>query len=349
MVERPGQRPDAFPGLFELVNCSKKSIQLDLKSDLGREIFHRLAESSDVIVEGFRPGVVSKLRIGYEDIKKVKPDIIYCSISGFGQDGPYRDKPGHDVNYLALSGYFAIPGQVGTLPSRPGIPIVDLCAGTFAAISVLASVVARERTGEGRHIDIAMFDAITNWTGIRAGAYLIKKEAITDEHVIATNDVFETKDGKLIALGIVNEEHFWHNFCETAGQKVLLKDSPTQKSRLRNRGELSRILRSVFSTKTREEWLQLFRNVDVPLSPVLTLEEALSDPQVTHRGLIQKVTDPELGEINIVGFPAKFSGISTRIQSSSPRAGQHTREILEQLGYPEEVISFLESKERTEN
>lgn len=349
LVERPGQRPDAFPGLFELVNCSKKSIQLDLKSDLGREIFHRLAESSDVIVEGFRPGVVSKLRIGYEDIKKVKPDIIYCSISGFGQDGPYRDKPGHDVNYLALSGYFAIPGQVGTLPSRPGIPIVDLCAGTFAAISVLASVVARERTGEGRHIDIAMFDAITNWTGIRAGAYLIKKEAITDEHVIATNDVFETKDGKLIALGIVNEEHFWHNFCETAGQEVLLKDFPTQKSRLRNRGELSRILRSVFSTKTREEWLQLFRNVDVPLSPVLTLEEALSDPQVTHRGLIQKVTDPELGEINIVGFPAKFSGISTRIQSSSPRAGQHTREILEQLGYPEEVISFLESKERTEN
>jgi len=351
LVERPGQRSDALPGVFELLNCNKKSIELDLKSELGRDIFHRLAVSTDVIVEGFRPGVASRLKVGYEDIKKIKPDIMYCSISGFGQDGPYRDKPGHDVNYLGLSGYFSIPGQIGTLPSRPGIPVVDLCAGTFATISVLTALMARERTGEGQYIDIAMLDAITAWTSLRAGAYLIKKEAITDEHVIATNDVFGTKDGKLIALGIVNEEHFWQNFCKTVGQEMLLEDPrfSTQKSRLRNREELSRILRHIFSTKTREEWLQLFKNIDVPLSSVSTLEEALSDSQIAHRGLLEKVTDPRLGEFNVVGLPAKFSGISTDIQSPPPRAGQHTREILEQLGYSEEVVSYLEAKEGAEN
>jgi len=344
LVERPGKRPDAIPRLFELVNCGKKSIKLDLKSDRGREIFHRLAQSSDVIIEGFRPGIASRLKIGYEDIKKIKPNIIYCSISGFGQDGPYRDKPGHDVNYLGLSGYFSIPGQIGTLPSRPGIPVVDLCAGMFAAISILTALIARERTGDGQFIDIAMLDAITAWTSVRGGAYLIKKEPITDEHLIATNDVFVTKDGKLIALGIVNEQYFWQNFCQTAGCESLFENShfSTQESRLRNREELCKTLRSIFSEKTREEWLQLFRNTDMPLSPVLTLEEALSDPQITQRGLLKKVVGPQSEGIKVAGFPAKFSGISTDLKSPPPRPGQHTREILKRLGYPEEMISHLE-------
>lgn len=343
LVERPGRRQDVFPGLFELVNCNKKSIQLDLKSDLGREIFYRLVGSTDVIIEGFRPGVASRLKIGYEDVKKIKPDIIYCSISGFGQDGPYRDKAGHDVNYLGLSGYFSIPGKTGTPPSRPGIPVVDLCAGTLAATSILAGLMARERNGEGQYIDIAMLDAITAWNGTRAGAYMVKKEAITDEHIIATNDIFQTKDNKLVVLGIVGEEHFWQNFCETAGCKTLLSDSrfATQQSRQQNREELSGILRGAFREKTKEEWLELFKNTDVPLSPVSTMEEALSDPQIVHRELVKKVTDPESGEISVIGFPAKFSGISTDIQSPPPKAGQHTREILEQLGYSEEVISTI--------
>ena len=133
LVERPGVRLGALEGVTELVGCDKKSIELDLKSDLGREVFQRLAASADVIVEGFRPGVAGRLKIGYEDIKELKPDIIYCSISGFGQDGPYRDVPGHDINYLSLSGYFSIPGQIGKTPTRPGIPVVDLSVGTFAA------------------------------------------------------------------------------------------------------------------------------------------------------------------------------------------------------------------------
>jgi crotonobetainyl-CoA:carnitine CoA-transferase CaiB-like acyl-CoA transferase len=344
LVERPGPRQDVFPGLFELVNYNKKSLQLDLKSDQGKEIFHRLAASSDVIIEGFRPGVASRLKIGYEDIRSINPDIIYCSISGFGQDGPYRDKPGHDVNYLGLSGYFSVPGQIGTPPSRPGIPVVDLCAGMLATTSVLAGLMARERSGEGQYIDIAMLDAITAWTSTRAGAYMVKKETITDEHIIATSDVYQTRDGKSVVLGIVGEEHFWRNFCEAAGHKILVEDSrfATEKSRFQNREALSGILRDIFQEKTREEWLQLFRNTDVPLSPASTMEEALSDPQITHRGLLNKITDPEWEEISVAGFPAKFSSISTEIYSPPPRIGQHTREILEQLGYSEEIIATLE-------
>ena len=300
---------------------------------------------SDIIIEGFRPGAVDRLELGYEDIKKVKPDMIYCSISGFGQEGPYRDMPGHDVNYLALSGYFSIPGQAGTPPSRPGIPIVDLCAGGMATTSILAALLVRERNGEGQYIDIAMLDAITAWTSLRAGAYLVKGEAITDEHVMATNGVFLTRDNKLVALGIVNEDHFWRNFCNTAGQRALGEDPlfGTVEGRHKNRQALSEILKTVFRERTELEWRELFKDSDVPLCPVATLEEALADPQIVHRQMVKSISDPARGEIKIAGFPAKFSGIATDIPSPPPRAGEHTRELLGQLGYPEGVISALET------
>jgi crotonobetainyl-CoA:carnitine CoA-transferase CaiB-like acyl-CoA transferase len=331
LIERPKQRTEAFSGLFELVNRGKKSIELDLKTEPGRKAFYKLAEKSDIILEGLRPGVVSRLKIGFEDIRKVKPDIIYCSISGFGQDGPYRDKPGHDMNYLALSGYFSIPGQIGILPSRPGIPVVDLCSGMFAATSILAALLFRKETGEGQYIDVAMFDAITSWTSTRFGRFFIKGEPITDEHVLATNDIFKTRDDKWVALGIVVEEHFWKNFCKVIDKEELLVDPrfSTYKGRLENREELSKILKAIFSQKTREEWLDIFQHSDIPLTTVYTAEEVFSDPQISHRGLVKKMTAPGLGEIRVTGFPVKFSKISTGTQLPPPRFGQHTHELLE--------------------
>jgi crotonobetainyl-CoA:carnitine CoA-transferase CaiB-like acyl-CoA transferase len=347
LTERPGERAEPFPGLFELLNCNKKSIQLDLKSDTGREIFHRLAETSDVIIEGFRPGVMGRLGIGYEDIKKVKPDIIYCSISGFGQDGPYKDKPGHDVTYLGLSGFFSVSGQIGTRPSRPGIPIVDLYTGMMATISILASIMMREKTGEGQYIDLSMFDVVSALTSLRAGALLVKNKPLENEHIFATNGVFMTKDGLMVTLGIVNEEHFWQNLCKTVGDEFQL-DNPlfsTHAGRVQNSEKLNELLTNMFLQKTRAEWLSLFKNTDVPLSPVATIEEALSDPQILHRGLINQTEDTQSNKINVFGFPVKFSRITTGIQSPPPKAGQHTRQILEELGYADEIISTLEPRE----
>lgn len=344
MTERPGERAEPFPGLFELVNCNKKSIQLDLKSDIGREIFHRLTKNSDVIIEGFRPSIARRLGIGYEDLKKLKADIIYCSISGFGQDGPYRDKPGHDVTYLGLSGFFSIPGQIGTRPSRPGIPIVDLYTGMMATISILASLMVREKTGEGQYIDLAMFDVVSALTSTRAGSLLVKKEPLKNEHIFATNGVFTTKDGLMVTLGIVNEEHFWQNLCKIVEAEFPLDDAlfATHAGRVQNSEKLSEILNNMFLQKTRAEWVSLFKNTDVPLSPVVTIEEALSDPQVLHRKLIEQIEDVQLNKINVFGFPVKFSGIKTEIKSPPPKAGQHTRQIMEDLGYPDGIISTLE-------
>ena len=326
LIEKTGPKKDAFPGLFELVNRGKKSLDLDLKSEQGRDAFYKLAEKSDVILEGFRPGVVSRLKIGYEDIQKIKHDIIYCSISGFGQDGPYRDRPGHDVNYLALGGYLSLPGQIGVSPSRPGIPLVDLCSSMFATVSVLSAILVKNENGKGQFIDVSMLDAITSWTSTRFGKYLIMGETITDDHIIATNDVFKTKDNKAVTLGIVIEEAFWRNFCEVIDRGDLLIDIrfSTHDSRMENREELSMILRDIFLGKTRDEWLDLFKNTDVPLTPVHTPEEVFSDPQILDRGLMKKIIDPIAGEINVLGFPVKFSDITTEIQPSIPRLARNT-------------------------
>jgi crotonobetainyl-CoA:carnitine CoA-transferase CaiB-like acyl-CoA transferase len=347
LIERPGERAEPFPGLFGLLNCNKKSIQLDLKSVTGKEIIHRLAENSDVIIEGYRPGVANRLGIGYEDLIKIRPDIIYCSISGFGQDGPYRDKPGHDVTYLGLSGFFSIPGQIGTRTSRPGIPVVDLYTGMMATISILASLMVREKTGEGQYIDLSMFDVVSALTSTREGALLVKNQPIKNDHIFATNGVFMTKDGLMVTLGIVNEEHFWQNLCKIAGSEYGL-DNPlfsTQAGRVQNSEKLSELLNNMFLQKTREEWVSLFKNTDVPLSPVATIEEALSDPQILHRKLIEQIEDEKSNKIRVFGFPVKFSTIETGIKSPPPIAGQHTRQILEELGYPEEIISNLEPHE----
>jgi len=348
MIERAGSPPETrtvFPGLFELVNRNKKSMTLNMKSGEGKAIAERLINGCDVLLEEFRPGVAESLGIGYGHVKEINPSIIYCSISGFGQDGPYRDRVGHDINYLSLSGILSIPGQPDTPPSRPGVPLVDLASGMFAAMSIMAALRRREIEGKGERIDVSMYDAMISWMGVRAGRLLVYGEKPENEHLSALNNVYETKDGKRISLGIL-EQNFWRNFCKAIGRKDILEDPrfSSHSERSTRTAELLPILKGIISERTLGEWERLLDWRQVPYAPVYDMEEALNDPHLKARGLLKEIDAGELGTIREVLFPAKFSGFETEIRRPPPQWGQHTADVLDDLGYSETEIRSLREK-----
>ncbi|GEN35434.1 MULTISPECIES: CaiB/BaiF CoA transferase family protein [Aneurinibacillus] len=338
---------DMLRGIYYAVNRNKKSISVDLKLEEGRQIVLDLAKQCDVLVEGFRPGVVNRLGIDYETIKAVNPKIIYCSISGYGQDGPYKLEPGHDLNYLSVAGAMSIPGQMGYPPMRSGLPVADLSSSMFAAVSILAAVVYQRSTGKGQYIDVSMTDSVFSWASTRFGDYMIERELIDPEkmeHILATNDIFETKDGKKIALGVL-EEHFWIGLCKGISREDLLQDNRflTNELRKQNKEILHEILKEIFKTKTREEWLRLLKEQKAPASSVNNVEEAFSDQQLNYRGMIQKIFVSSLNkDILQVPYPVKLSETPAKIKSAPPELGEHTDMILRYiLNYSEEKINKL--------
>lgn len=348
MVEVAGNPPETrsvFPGLLELVNRNKKSITLNMKNSEAREIADKLIRQSHVLVEEFRPGVAERIGIGYDRVKAINPSIIYCSISGFGQDGPYRDRVGHDLNYLSLSGILSIPGQPDAPPSRPGVPLVDLASGMFAAISVLASLLKKERDGTGEYIDISMFDAMISWMAVRAGRILVHGEALQNEHLSPLNNVYETKDGKKISLGLI-EQHFLERFCRAAGREDLLEDArfASAAERRSHSSDLLKIMRVILAGKTWNEWESILDWRQVPYAPVNSVEEALNDAHVQARGLLQEIGVGESGKIREVLFPAKFRGFGLEVRRPPPAWGEHTDEILEELGYSREERDLLRQR-----
>jgi crotonobetainyl-CoA:carnitine CoA-transferase CaiB-like acyl-CoA transferase len=346
--EQPGKGDyvrDMIPEIFMSVNRNKKSVTLSLKSDRGKEVFYRMVEKSDVVLEGFSPGVTKRLGVDYEKVSSINPMIVYCSISGFGQDGPYRDIPGHDINYLGVGGVLSIPGQVGRPPAKPGIPVGDLSSSMFAALSILAALRVREKIGSGQYIDVSMTDGIVSWMSVRAGGYLTTGDVpeVTEMgHLAPTNDIFETKDKKKVTLGAL-EEHFWEGMCRVLGLEELLDDPryDTHRKRVKNGEEISEKLKAVFLTKTRTEWIEEMNKARIPCGPVFTMEEVFSDPHIIHRGLLKEIDDPKLGRIKQVPFPVKFSKTPAQIKSPPPEMGQHTEEVFLSFGYSKEEIEQM--------
>src|SRR5262249_44154969 len=275
-VEMPGGDPGRgyVPVQFETENRNKRSLALDLKNPASKEIVHRLVRNADIVVEGFRPGVAKRLGIDFETLKKTKGNLVYCSLSGYGQTGPWRERPGHDVNYVAAAGALAFPGQWLKAPARSSLPIADMGGGAFAAVAILAAL----HEGRGAHLDLSLFETAFFWAAMRHG---LDPEVDARAHLFPVNDVFETQDGKRLTLGIL-EEHFWKNFVKLAPELGGERFS-TDALRREHGNDLSRILSDLMRTRTASDWLTLCDENDVPVDLCVTPGEAARYPQLVER------------------------------------------------------------------
>lgn len=321
---------------------NKRSINLDLKNDRGREIFYRLASTSDVVVEGFRPGVTEKLGIDYPKIKKVNKRIIYCSISGFGQSGPYRNRIGHDINYIALAGLLSVTGRKGQGPAIPGTQLGDIGGGILGAFSILVAVLAREKTGEGQYIDISMLDSAIALNPVSYFEYFSRGEVIGQGgyRLLGSSpcyNIYETKDGKYITIGAL-EPKFWINLCKILNREDLIEKQNEAGD------EVFNDVQQIFRLKTQAEWNELLGSEDVCYAPVLNLQEAIENPQIRHRDMI--IDNPASAKTRVkeIGIVPKFSLTPGQIRRPSPVPGQDTEEILAEIGVPPSEIVKLRSE-----
>jgi crotonobetainyl-CoA:carnitine CoA-transferase CaiB-like acyl-CoA transferase len=322
-------------GSFLLLNRNKKSLTLNLKTASGKAAFLKLAETADVVLEGFRPGVMERLGLSYDVLKESNPGLVYCAISGFGQDGPRRLSPGHDINYLALAGALQLFGKAGEPPIVPGLSIADVGGGSLMATTgILAALLSRAATGRGQYVDVSMTDGTVAWLALHGADFLFGGiEPRGGERPFIGQapcyGVYTCADGRHVALGAI-EEQFWTRFCDMAGVPADERvHYPEGNDALRQRATVARVM----LCKPRDEWVALAEAQDVPLSPVNSMEEAFQDPQLVHRRMLQSVEHPVEGRVPQLGFPVKLSETPCEIRTAPPRLGEHNNEILESAGY----------------
>ncbi|MCJ7514444.1 MAG: CoA transferase, partial [Dehalococcoidia bacterium] len=284
-----------------------------------------------------------RLGIGYKKVKAINPQIVYCSVSGYGQDGPYRDWPAHDSSYQGISGILNFtPRDAEGVPQLPGILIADLSAGMFAAISILSALLARDKLGSGQYIDVSMTDGLVSWLSVPLGNYFATGIPPRQGSGEPAMGVFTAKDGKFLTLSIAHEDYFWRNLCQALG-KSEFADIPREE-RWRRRDELVAVLRKALLAKTRDEWVKVLTEADVPCAPVLSLEEVVADKHLGQRGVFPEVENAAGDKVKQVAYPAKFSETPPQIRRLPPALGEHTQEILGWLGYTKTEIEELLQK-----
>lgn len=328
------------------VNRNKKSIELNLKSEEGKEIFKKMAKNADVILESFRPGVMDRLGIGYEEISKINEGIVYCSLTGYGQTGPYRNLPGHDVNFIGYSGILGLIGHKDGKPVVPGVQIADLGGGALVALSGISmALLHKERTGKGQYIDVSMLDGAVTWLYTAVSDYFASGEIPERgknrlDGKFAFYNVYETKDHKYLSVG-ASETKFWKNICELVGKPewIELHEGPDEVQE-----QLKKDMAQLFMQKNQHEWLELLQTEDTCVGPVYDIDEIFSDPQILERELFTNMNHPVAGSIKQIGFPIKFSKTPGEIHSHAPILGEHTEEILSALHYSSEAIENLRNK-----
>jgi alpha-methylacyl-CoA racemase len=327
--------------IYLSLNRNKRSIRLDLKHERGRQALIRLAETVDVLVESFRPGVLDKLGVGYQVLRQANPALVYCPITGYGQDGPNRGRAGHDMNYLGLNGVLGLTGEAGGAPIQSGAQIADMGGGALmAAVGILAALQEARRSGEGQMVDISMTDGSLAWLAMEAGRYFGSGEVPERGNIMLSGGIvcyrpYEAADG-WVTCGAL-EPKFWAAFCRGVGREELIEHQFAKPG-----SDAHRQVEEIFRTRTRDEWRAFNDEHDAMIEPVLDLDEALESELVRQREMVISYQQPEFGEVKQLGFPIKLSRTPASVERPAPALGEHTADVLAEAGYSAEEIHALE-------
>ena len=333
---------------FLAQNSNKKSVTINLKEEEGKKIFRRLARTADVVIENFRPGVMKRLQLSYGQLSEINPKLVYCAISGFGQEGPDARKPAYDQIIQGLSGVMAINGDESLNPLRCGFPVCDTVGGLNAAFAIMAALLHRERTGEGQFIDIALLDSIMPLMGWVAANWLIGGKTPVlmgnDNFTAAPSGTFATRDGYINIAA--NKQEQWEAVTELVGLPELKTDPRFQErdTRKQNRKELTPILEKKLQERETGYWVEEFNKKGIPAGAILSMQEALEAPQVAFRETLGQVEEEGIGTLELFNLTARFSKTPGRVESPPPRLSAHTNEVLSGMGYTEEEIEELKNK-----
>ncbi|MEK6988254.1 MAG: CaiB/BaiF CoA-transferase family protein, partial [Candidatus Thermoplasmatota archaeon] len=330
---------------YLMVNRGKKSLAVDLKRKDGREILYRLVPKADIVMEQFRPGVMERLGADHKTLSRLNPKLIYCSFSGYGQTGPLKDVPGHDLTFEAHAGILGVTGGRDGRPVIPGVPMADLASGYNAAFSVLVALRTRDRTGRGEFVDVSIFDTAVSLMVLNLARYLATGEEPVAGETLLTGtfpfyNLYETADGGWMAVAAV-EPKFWARLCEVVGVPELTE---SQFADEREKAGVVRTLRARFKTKTKEDWEAIFAKEKLPVIGVRHVSDLVKDPQVKARNLLPVVDVPGLWRMPVIAHPAKHSVSKTQVPARAPAKGEDTDAILRSLGYSVKQIEALAKK-----
>jgi crotonobetainyl-CoA:carnitine CoA-transferase CaiB-like acyl-CoA transferase len=341
--DAPGGPREGFD--FQNLHRNKRSMTLNLKSKEGRAAFLKMAKKADVIVENFRPDVKRRLKIDYKDVKKVNPRIVYGSISGFGQDGPYENRPGFDQIAQGMGGLMSITGLPGQGPLRVGIPVADLTAGLFCSIGILTALLERDTSKKGQHVTTSLLQAQIFMLDFQAARWLIAKEvpkqAGNDHPTSIPTGVFKTTDGHINIA--TTGGAIWERFVKALGADAMLQNSDYKdaKARSANRKALNAEIDTYTQHKSSGEWIDIFNKAGVPAGPIYSIDQVFADEQVKHLGIAQSVKKKDKSTLNVVGQPYTMSRTKSRIAAPPPDMGQHTDEVLKEFGFKAKEIAAL--------
>mgnify|MGYP000873791299 CR=1 FL=1 len=359
-IELPGRGDDtrqwgppyinAESAYFLSINRSKRSLTLNLKETKGKDIFIKMARNADVILENFTPGVMKRLGIDYDSVKTVNSEIIFCSISGFGQTGPYRNKPAYDQMMQGVGGIMSLTGEPDGPPQKMGIALTDIGAGMLGAFAIMTALFHRQRTGEGQYIDVSMLDNQVARLTYQAGTFFgtgTPPPRLGAAHPnLVPYQAFQCSDGKFVNVAVGNER-FWERFCNAINRMDLMENPiyKTNQDRVKNRSGLVSLLQQEFANKKASEWVEVLEESGVPSGAINDLSDVFADPQVVHRDMILEMDHPTAGRIKQTGLPIKFSGTPGSIDIPPPLLGQHNEEILTELGFAPEEIRALQREQ----